>query len=290
MKKVVFIFLAAIMLLAACKKDKNNIVNPDGTIDVQKISLTTITPTIGEENVITTGGKASIDLNGYSELDYGVCFGTGKLPTISNSIESGSSVKGEFYTVIDDFSVLTQTTYYFRAYVLNRNDGSVKYGNEVNVVVSPIVYDTKFINGKYSGTHHLNIPANILDALSATLPIDPVTGEPVDLSKGFVDTLDIRIVNDKVKITTKAFDVILEGIVTTSNTVKIPETKFDFLDFGPSITAENAALATNKDIKFTSATLGSATTIELRLKASKIGTFAIPLNITTTGTFVKIAN
>lgn len=151
-------------------------------------------------------------------------------------------------------------------------------------------YTYENVEGVYAGTHMLNIPANILEALSATLPPDSVTGEPTDLTKGFEDTLDIRVTDGVVNVTSILLGITVKGELSGNNTVKILETKYDVLNLGTTVKAEKASLATNKDVKFNSNAIGSVNPLELRLKASKIGDFAIPLNITTSGNFTKIAD
>lgn len=153
------------------------------------------------------------------------------------------------------------------------------------------------VEGKYAGTHLLNIPDNILKALSATLPPDTLDLEApydsivaTDLTAGFVDTLDLRVVNGVVKVTSSLLKITVDGKLSATNTIKIVETKYAELNLGTAVKAEDATLATNKDVKFNSGAIGTNVPIELRLTAKKIGTFAIPLNITTTGSFTKIAN
>lgn len=153
------------------------------------------------------------------------------------------------------------------------------------------------VEGKYAGTHLLNIPDNILKALSATLPLDTLDLEApydsivaTDLTAGFVDTLDLRVVNGVVKVTSSLLKITVDGKLSATNTIKIVETKYAELNLGTAVKAEDATLATNKDVKFNSGAIGTNVPIELRLTAKKIGTFAIPLNITTTGSFTKISN
>lgn len=155
-------------------------------------------------------------------------------------------------------------------------------------------FTSENVPGKYYGTHKLNIPNNILDALSSTLPKDTLDLEApydsivdVDLTAGFEDTLDIRIVDGVVKVSSSLLDVTVDGELTGSNKIKVPEKQFETLNLGTAVTATNASVATNKDVSFSSAAIGSSTSVELRLKASKIGTFTVPLNITTSGTFTK---
>jgi hypothetical protein len=296
MKRIVLMTLATIMLVASCKKDKDSIENPDEIIDVQKISLKTIEPSFKSDFSIKTGGQTSIDLSKHTYLEYGVCFGEDANPTINdNFVFSTVSSGGEYESIIDEKYIELYNTIYIKAYVKNLTSGSIKYGDQViaNSGTTPqdtVVDDTRFINGKYVGRHFFNIATNILDQLSAQLPVDPVTGEPVDLTEGFADTLDIRVVDGIVKVNSYWLNKIIDGVIPANNTIKIPETKFDVLNLGASVQVEDASIATNKNIVFTSASIGSATTFELRLKANKIGTFAIPLNFTTTGVFTKIAN
>jgi hypothetical protein len=146
------------------------------------------------------------------------------------------------------------------------------------------------VEGKYAGTHLLNIPDNILKALSATLPLDTVTGLPTDLTKGFEDTLELRVVGGVVKVSSTLLKITIDGKLSATNSIKIVETKYAELNLGTAVKAEDATLATNKDVKFNSGAIGTNVPIELRLTAKKIGTFAIPLNITTTGSFTKISN
>ena len=158
-------------------------------------------------------------------------------------------------------------------------------------------FTSENVEGVYMGNHKLNIPANILGALSATLPPDTLDLEApydsivaTDLTKGFDDTLTVRVEGGIVKVTSALLDITVDGALTANNTVKIEEKKYDVLNLGSAVKAEDAALGTNKDVKFNSAAIGSVTSIELRLKANKIGTFTIPLNITTSGNFTKTAN
>jgi|GEM_PF-2445833 len=146
---------------------------------------------------------------------------------------------------------------------------------------------TDNLKGTFIGTHYLEISDDLLNALSATLPPDPETGEKVDLKEGFVDTLSIQVVDGVVKVTSNLLDVTVEGEVTADNTFKIKEHKYPQLQLGSSVTATDASVQTNKDVTISGSALGTNVPVALRLKANKIGTFTIPLNITTKGTFVK---
>lgn len=154
----------------------------------------------------------------------------------------------------------------------------------------PKVFTYENVDGVYAGVHSLNIPKNILDALSATLPVDSVTGEKPDLAKGFDDTLTVRVVDGKVNVTSELLGITVQGDVSADNTVKIKEKKYDVLNLGTAVQAKNASIATSKDVVFGSKAIGSSTSVQLRLKANQIGTFTIPLDITTNGTFTKIAD
>ncbi|MCO5234493.1 MAG: hypothetical protein LC105_02105 [Chitinophagales bacterium] len=143
------------------------------------------------------------------------------------------------------------------------------------------------VAGKYAGNHKLNIPSNLLTMLSAALPVDSVTGEKPDLTKGFDDTLTISVVDGKVNVTSWLLGITVQGELSASNTVKIKETKYDELSLGAVVKAKNASIATSKDVKFNSKAIGAVTNVQLRLKAGQIATFTIPLDITTNGDFTK---
>lgn len=146
------------------------------------------------------------------------------------------------------------------------------------------------IEGFYSGTHSLNIPASVLKGLSDALPVDPETGEKPDLTKGFADTLEVRVVDDVVKVTSSLLDITVDGRLTGKHSVKIDRTEYESLSLGTAVTAEGASLATSKDVKFNLRSSECPTTVELRLTSKKIASFQIPLDITTKGDFVKFAN
>ncbi|MCO5231590.1 MAG: hypothetical protein M9958_10585 [Chitinophagales bacterium] len=154
----------------------------------------------------------------------------------------------------------------------------------------PKVFTYENVDGVFAGNHKLNIPSNILAALSATLPVDSVTGEKPDLTKGFDDTLTVRVVDGKVNVTSELLGITVQGEVSANNTVKIKETKYDVLNLGTAVQAKNASISTSKDVAFSSKAIGSSTNVQLRLKAGKIGDFSIPLDITTDGKFTKIAD
>lgn len=125
----VFIFLCVLAL--SCKKDKDP-QNQDNSLDVQKITLTTNEAVFRSDNSIRTGGKASIDLSKYSHLEYGVCFGEEENPTINDNVSiSGTSSGGDFESIIGEDKFDLDETLFIRAYVKNKSNNSIKYGNQI---------------------------------------------------------------------------------------------------------------------------------------------------------------
>lgn len=144
------------------------------------------------------------------------------------------------------------------------------------------------IEGIYAGTHNLKIPPAILKALSEGLPPDSATGLPTDLTKGFEDTLEVRIVGGVAKITSSLLGITIDGEITDTYTVKINETKYDELNLGTVVSAKKASIATRVPVKFNLRSAECPTIVELKLKAKEIASLPIALDIPTTGNFIKI--
>lgn len=161
-----------------------------------------------------------------------------------------------------------------------KDEGNKIY-SEANVVEG-----TTFI-----GTHKLDIPNNILKALSDAVPVDPETGEKPDLTAGFVDTLILHPGepgDNKLTVESKLLDITVDGVFTGDNKFSIPKTKYDVLNLGTSVQAEKASLSTSNDVTIASTADGSTVKVSLSLSANKvagisIGTITIPTN----GIFTK---
>jgi len=144
------------------------------------------------------------------------------------------------------------------------------------------------LSGEFIGTHFLNIPTDILNALNSQIP------DTVDLTAGFVDT--ITITNDdpsdkKISIYSALLDVTVEGTVTGDNRFRIPRKAFDELDLG-GVIVKGAAVSSNGEISIPSKSIGTSSTITLNLGVRSVGTFSLPsaLTIPTQGTFTRTAN
>jgi hypothetical protein len=122
------LFVALFMLvISACKKEKN----PE-PLDVSKITLTTTEPTINNSGSISiiTGGNASIKLKDYDNLTFGVCYGLSNNPTLlDQTVYTYSAEDGQF--VVEINSIESGKKYYFRAFVKDESNNTVKYGNQV---------------------------------------------------------------------------------------------------------------------------------------------------------------
>lgn len=145
-------------------------------------------------------------------------------------------------------------------------------------------YSSENVAGTYIGKHNLNIPSNILKALSDALPVDSATGEKPDLTEGFDDTLIVSVDGNTVIVQSLLLDQTVNGKLTGNNKVKIDKKEFAELSLGSAVTAKGASVSTSKDVVFNA---GTPTNVELRLTAKSIATFTIPLDITTTGSFVR---
>lgn len=261
--------------------------NPNDLItDITNIVINTTTPIETGRLAVSLKGVTNMDLTKLSGYIWGVCYGNKTNPTVDDETSEGVLQNiSEFNSEVKFKNPEVTTTYYLRAYVRNYITGEIYYGNIVTYDVNPIDYITSNINGKYVGVHHLKIPAAILQALSDAFPADSITGEKLDLMKGFSDTLTVTLNGKAVVINSSYFKKTLEGRITGDNIVKIDKTEFAELYFGPSVTAKDASLSTAKDIIFSPGT--TPTTIEMRLTAKSIATFTFPLDIITTGSFVR---
>lgn len=258
-------------------------------VDVTRIYLTTHTPTVGEYNTVTISAKASLDLNKYEELVYGICYGTNPEPTVDDNIVNAEiSTNGEFSVRIDDLKVSTSQTIYFRAYIINAKNYNQKYGNVVSVKLEPSTFDTRLLNGTFRGVHKFtNIPEAMLKSLSQQLPPDE-NGNPVDLSAGFLDTLIVRMIGNRIELYSELLGVTLDGQLTGSNRFSIPEKFFPLLKLGESVDAKNVRVKTAQDVIITSNALGTSVNIRLSLSATEVAGITIPLTILTSGDFVKV--
>ena len=132
MKKIAFIFFVVITSVIACKKDNIDTQKSEETLDVQKIALTTLAAVFRTDNSIKTGGSSSVDLAKYTNIEYGVCFGELENPTINDKTSISNALSGgDFENIIDKSKFDAEKSLYVRAYVKNKSNNSVKYGNQV---------------------------------------------------------------------------------------------------------------------------------------------------------------
>ncbi|MBL7139106.1 MAG: hypothetical protein ISS17_10080 [Bacteroidales bacterium] len=125
--KISFIILIAIgfglllVFLTTCKKDCCN----DPVTPPVPIALTTDTVTDITQTTAKSGGTITSD-GGDTITARGVCWSTAQSPTIADSLTSDSIGIGNFTSSITGLSA--STTYYVRAYAINRVDTA--YGNQ----------------------------------------------------------------------------------------------------------------------------------------------------------------
>lgn len=131
MKKIHFPLLVAMFMIviSACKKEKTSAKEP---IDISKITLTTTEPTINTSGGISiiTGGNASIKLKDYDNLTVGVCYGLNSNPTLLDQTSYTYNADGGQF-VVEINSIESGKKYYFRAFVRDESNNTVKYGNQV---------------------------------------------------------------------------------------------------------------------------------------------------------------
>lgn len=131
-RHLTLILSSFLVVAVSCKKDKPADNIPE-SLDLQKITLTTVAAVFRSDNSIKTGGLASIDLSKYSNLEYGVCFGHDPNPLHTDkAITVYSSSNNKFDAVIGSQHISLEKPLYIRAFVRNSN-GIVKYGNQVTV-------------------------------------------------------------------------------------------------------------------------------------------------------------
>lgn len=121
MKKI-FVFMAAINILIACKKDNannnENVNNP--------INITTSINRVFAKSAVVDGYV--LDDGGHAVTERGICYGTAPAPTTSsNKIQVGTG-EGTYSGIVTGLT--STTTYHARAYAIN--DIGIVYGNEIN--------------------------------------------------------------------------------------------------------------------------------------------------------------
>lgn len=269
------------------KAEKEYIPVDGEPVDVTKIYLTTNAPVVGESNIVTVGAKASLDLNKYEELVYGICYSTNPEPTTSNNvIEAERSNNGDFSVIINNLGISTSQTIYFRAFILNLEEETVKYGNVVSVALSPVTYDARLLNGTFVGRHYWDATSSVLDILQGIIPPDPETGEVLDIKKGFADTLTFSVRNNQVYIYSSMLKIELEGIITGSNKFGIPQKTYTEIVFSPMV-FQDAFIMTASDVQVPSDAIGTKISLNLKV-GGKIAAVPFPLDMPTKGDFVKI--
>ena len=119
-KKVVFCFLAAgLIITSGCNDDDETVKAPElVTAEVSEITAST-----------AVAGGAITDAGSPAYTERGVCYGTTANPTVSETkvADSGTGT-GSFTADLTDLTA--ETTYYVRAYATTSN--GTTYGNEVS--------------------------------------------------------------------------------------------------------------------------------------------------------------
>lgn len=135
MANKLWMLISVFLLVSACKKDKTNNSLVDNSIDLTKITLTTKEGIVRENGSILSGGKASIDLSKYKNLDYGICFANYSNPTLNDEFFFANSASGGDFDAIvsEDYRYDLNEAVYIRAFVRDTSNNSIKYGNQVKV-------------------------------------------------------------------------------------------------------------------------------------------------------------
>ncbi len=152
-------------------------------------------------------------------------------------------------------------------------------------------FNTENLDGTFVGVHKFtNIPDALLKILSESLPGDTLedgTVVPVDLTKGFDDTLTLKVENGVVKVHSELLAINVDGKVTGNNRFSIPEIKYDVLVLGKAVEAKKARIKTSNDVIIGSNEIGTVVDVRLSLSAQEVAGVSIPLTILTKGDFVK---
>ena len=118
-----------------------NEVNFKTTMVVSLASLTTNAPTSITINSAVVGGNVTSDGNA-TVTERGICYGTSTSPTTSSTKLAIGAGTGTFSSTIT--GLLTNTTYYVRAYAINSQ--GTAYGNEVNFKITIAALTTTAAN------------------------------------------------------------------------------------------------------------------------------------------------
>ncbi len=165
MKKITLIFLSLIAIVISGCSGSDDGPGPSGlaTLDVTTISLTTKTPVLLPNNqTISTGGVASISLNGYINTELGICYSINPNPTLFDQVVVASSGSGAQFGC-DFIYPQLGTTYYIRAYVKDTYTNLVKYGNQVTVA-TPNTLSTAIV--KNIGANSFSVDVTVDNTLA----------------------------------------------------------------------------------------------------------------------------
>jgi uncharacterized protein (TIGR02145 family) len=136
MKKVLTSIIAIAIIIGACKK---NDAAPPVVPTLSSSAVTNIS-----FNSATTGGVITNN-GGASITQSGICWSkTNNMPTISDSIKSGTAASGSYTFTLNNLS--ENTTYYVRAFATN--SAGTGYGN---VVTFATTLDTNKVTFTYNG-------------------------------------------------------------------------------------------------------------------------------------------
>lgn len=169
----VFLGIFFSFLMISCKKDQDKVTN---VIPYVAPIISTTASTNVQPSSATVGGNITSD-GGDLITQAGICYGTVTVPDTSNSVVSNHTISGPFTANLTN--LIAQTTYYYRAYAINRK--GISYGN-VYSFITPFAFPA-------SRLFYLGLDGSDSDVVSSISGIDAnvswvtgVTGKAAQLS------------------------------------------------------------------------------------------------------------